>query len=287
MTRAAPVLSLLFALVLSLLPVSPAGAQQVFGVPWIPPEFLDDERSLDDDELTFCLNSHSAMVDFDRAVAQALADVLLVNAVFHEMVYPTAPYLYDYRLPMSEAELFLSITNECDVFMGFRLTPDSIPDWLTVSRPYLLSEVVFFSADPAIRSFDRIPAGTQIGVRLGATGHRELRTYMQALPQDRRPRQIPYPNNELLLERLTDGSVPVIMAWEYAPSYASGGDITSLGIVASFTPPFPVPALQFAVAMLERDTFVRGLIDDAIAELEASGELETLAAEYLPAAESP
>lgn len=262
----------------------PSSAQQAFGLPWIPPELLDETRSLDDDRLSFCLNTHSVLVEFDRAVAQAIADTLLLDAEFFEMVYPTAPYKYDYRVPLTESQLFVSITNHCDAFMGFRLTPDT-PDWLTVSRPYLESQMVFMSTNTDVRSFDDIAATGEIGVRMAGTGHRELRTYLQALPEAERPSQIPYPNNEVLIERLHDGTIGTVLIWEYAPYFARGDDAAPT-IESRFPAPFPIPPLQFAAAILQKDTFVRGLIDRAIEELLANGELERLKSELLaPAVE--
>jgi polar amino acid transport system substrate-binding protein len=268
-------------------PAAEIRAQQVFRLPWIPPELLDETRSLDDDELTFCLNTDSVLVEFDRAVAQAITDTLLLEATFHEMVYPTAPYKYDFRLPLTESQLFVTITNNCDAFMGFRITPDSIPDWLTVSRPYLESRMIFVTTNESYRSFAEIPAGEKIGVRMGGTGHRELRTFLQALPQGQRPSQVPYPNNELLIERLRDGSVSAILVWEFAPYFATSGNVELLGLKTSFEPPFPVPPLQFSATMLKQDTFVRGLIDDAIEELISNGALQQITMEHLPTASRP
>jgi polar amino acid transport system substrate-binding protein len=262
-------------------------AQQVFGLPWVAPELLDDERKLNEDSLTFCVNPASPMAGFDRAVAQAIADVQLLDMTIHDVVYPTAPYKYDYRLPLSETELFVIITNNCDAFIGYRLVADSVPDWATVSRPYLESKVIFASRNLAYQSFGDLPAGEKIGVRLGSTGHRELRTYLQSLPDGQRPSQVPYPNNDFLLQRFADGTLNTIMVWEYAPYYATGGDPASIGIATTFDAPFPIPPLQFGAVMLKKDTFVRGLIDDAIEELTTSGELKALAEQYLPVSPNP
>jgi polar amino acid transport system substrate-binding protein len=146
---------------------------------------------------------------------------------------------------------------------------------------------VFITTNPAYHAFADLPGGEKVGVRLASTGHRELRTYLQALPEDQRPTQVPYPDNELLIERLADGTLNTIMTWEYAPYFATDGDLGRLGVTATFDPPFPVPPLQFGAVMLKQDTFVRGLIDDAIEEMTSSGVLGVLAAEYLPPSLNP
>ena len=111
----------------------------------------------------------------------------------------------------------------------------------------------------------------------------ELRAYLQSLPEDRRPSQVPYPNNQLLAERLADGTLSNILVWELAPLYAvTEGRLDGAMITAVFEPPFAVPPLQFSAAMLRQDTFVRGLIDQAIEELTASGELDRIASDHLP-----
>jgi polar amino acid transport system substrate-binding protein len=266
---------------------STAHAQQVFGLPWVAPELLDESRTLAEDSLTFCVNPDSPMADFDRAVAQSIAEVQLLDMTIHDVVNPTAPYKYDYRIPLTETELFVTITNNCDAFLGYRLVASSVPDWGTVSRPYFESKVVFVSKNPAYRSFGDLPAGHKIGVRLASTGHRELRTYLQSLPKDQQPTQVPYPNNDFLLQRFADGTLDTIMVWEFAPLYATGGEPVSLGIATTFEAPFPIPSLQFGAVMLKKDTFVRGLIDDAIDELTTSGELKALAEQYLPVSSNP
>ncbi len=252
------------------------------GVPVISPEFLDERRSLDDDSITFCLNPDSALMEFDRDIAQAIADVLLLDADFYELVSPVAPYRYDYRLPQSEAQLFLNITNNCDAIAGYRLTADSVPQWLTVSRPYLETRVAFVTTDENYRSFADLPAREEIGVRMGATGHRELRAHLRTLPAEQRPIQVPYPTNELLIERLRDGSLSTILVWELAPILASEGDPGGLGIKATFPPPFPIQPLLFGVAIPRQDTFLRGLVDDAIEELVSTGAVEDILSRHVP-----
>ncbi len=166
--------------------------------------------------------------------------------------------------------------------MGYRLVPNDLPQWLTVSRPYYQSQVAVFTADAADRAFADIAPGDGIGARMGGTGHRELRMYLDALPPERRPRQIPYPDNKLLLDRLADGTLQAVLIWELAPYFATGGALQRLHIAARFAPPFPTPPLQFSVAVLKQNAFIRTMIDEAISGLETTGALAAIARDLLP-----
>lgn len=255
-----------------LLLVAPAAAQPS-SLPMVSPEFLDQSRDINDDEILFCLNTTSALVEMDREIAQAIGDALLLNVRFHEVKSPFVIKPYDFRIPLSERDLFVTITNNCQAFMGVRLVPGQIPQWMTVSTPYYASRSVMATTDPAITGFADIAAGSDIGSRLGSPGDAQFSTYLRSLGESGRPRRIPYPSNDVLLERLAEGSVDTVFIWEPALYLAGNGDPASLGIAATFPPPFSVPAIEFGVALLSQDTFVRGLIDEAIVALRADGTL--------------
>lgn len=246
----------------------------------IPSDFLDQTLRQGDNTLRFCINPASVLEPLDRAVAQAIADVLLLNAEFHEVASPFEIKPYDFRLQIGGREFFIAFHNNCEAFMGLRLAPGQIPDWLSISQPYFSARTVMASATPGIDGFDDIPPGEAIGSRLQASGDVNLISYLQSLSADARPRRIPYPDNGLLIERLLDGSVAAILIWEPALHFASGGDPASIGITAVFDPPHPVPPLDFGVAVMAQDTFTRGLIDQAITALRDDGTLDALAREH-------
>src|SRR5690606_34582152 len=142
-------------------------------------------------------------------------------------------------------DLFVTITNHCQAFMGMRLSPGRIPQWMTISSPYYVSRSVMATTDNAIADFSAIAADADTGRRLGSPGDSQFTTYLRALGDSGRPRRIPYPNNATLLDRLADGSVDVAYIWEPALNLAGDGDPATLGITATFVPPFSVPSVDF------------------------------------------
>lgn len=258
----------------------PAAAQPA-GVAPVPPEFLDETRRLEENRIVFCINAASVLADFDRAVAQAMTDALLLEAGFHDVETPFRTFPYDFRVRLAERDLFVEINNNCSALMGVRLVT-VMPDWMTVSRPYYSTRAVMVATDPAITGLGALPAGARIGSVLGSPGDNLLTRYLAALPEAQRPGRVPYPDYALALERLQDGSVQAAFIWEPALWYASDGDPAAMGIVSVFEPPFAVPPVAFGVALLVEDTFTRGLIDTAIAALEESGALDALIAEHIP-----
>lgn len=266
--------------VLAAVAALPAQAQPGAGdAIWVPPELLDETREVNDDEISFCLNTASVLVDLDRAVAQAIGDALLLDVTFHETKTPFKVAQFDFRIPLTERELFLAMNNDCDAFIGIRLSPGRTPDWMTISQPYYRSRVLFASTNEAYRSFADVPAGEKIGSRLGAPGDAVFTSYLRSLPQGQRPQRVPYPDNKTLLDRLQDGAVSTIFIWELAPYFASGGDVAAMGFKSSFEPPFAIQQLEFGVAFLRQDTYMRGLVDEAISALAADGTIAALAEE--------
>lgn len=257
----------------------PLAAQAPSGLV-IAPEFLDQSLRQGDNTLRFCINPASALAPLDRAVAQAIADALLLNAEFYEVDAPFAVKPYDYNLQIGGREFFIAFYNNCEAFMGLRLAPGQMPEWLTISQPYFSSRMVLATATEGITRFADIPAGAAIGSRLAASGDVNLTAYLRSLPADSRPRRFPYPHNGFLVERLTDGTLTAALIWEPALYFASGGDPEELGITAVFAPPLAIAPLEFAVAVMAQDTFTRGLIDQAITALAEDGTLEALVREH-------
>lgn len=257
----------------------PLAAQAPSGLE-IAPEFLDQTLRQGDNTLRFCLNPASALEPLDRAVAQAIADTLLLNAEFHEVAAPFVIQAYDFQLQIGGREFFIAFHNNCEAFMGLRLAPGQLPDWLSISQPYFSARTVLASATPGIDSFADIPPGAIIGSRLQGSGDVSLISYLRSLRESTRPRRFPYPDYETLIERLTDGTAVAILIWEPALYFASGGDPARIGITAIFDPPHAVPPLDFGVAVMARNTFTRGLIDQAITALRDDGTLDALAREH-------
>lgn len=249
---------------------------QPSSVPWVPMDFLDLTRKLNDDDITVCLNKASALVELDRQVAQAIGDTLLLNVTFVELVSPVVPYKYDFRIPFPERGLYLEMTNKCQALMGLRLTAGGIPEWLTVSAPYYRSRSVFAVTDATQSDFAAFDIGQAIGSRLGAPGDTQLTAYLRSMGDTGRPKRVPYPSNEILLDKIADASVSAAFIWEPALFLASDGNPEQLGITHTFDAPFASPVVEFGIAFPVQDTFLRGLFDEALRALVADDELASI-----------
>lgn len=247
---------------------------------WVPSDIINYDRKLNDDGIVICLNAASALVEMDRQIGQVIADSLLINATFKELVSPFNPYKFDFRMPFTSTDLFVQVTNECNALMGIRLSPGQMPEWMTVSAPYFQTRQIFATTDPALTSFDAIPAGHDVGSRLGGPGDTLLTAHLRSLSPDVRPRRIPYPDNEVLLNKLSEGSLSTIFIWEPALYLASDGDPSAFGVQHIFDPPFAVQPVEFAVAFPVQDTYLRGLFDEAISSLLSSSEIDEIVSTF-------
>ncbi|MCY1543277.1 hypothetical protein D9M68_790880 [compost metagenome] len=205
-----------------------------------------------------------------------MAETLLLNVRFEELVSPFEPYKFDFRIPFSSVELYVQVTNKCQALMGVRLSPGQMPEWMTVSAPYYRSRSVLAVTDAGLADFAALLPGQDIGSRLGAPGDTQLTSYLRSLPQDTRPRRVPYPNNEVLLDKIATDALSVAFVWEPALYLASDGEPASIGIQHSFAPPFAAAPVEFGVAFPVQDTFMRGLFDEALASLIADGEIQAI-----------
>jgi polar amino acid transport system substrate-binding protein len=249
-----------------------------FNPPNPPSEFLDARRQLAGDALRVCISSDSLLAPLDRAVALAIGEVLLVDVTLVEI--PTLRNLpvLDHRVTLSQTELFTVMNNECPVFAGFLLSTSGFADWLTITRPYLQTRSVFATTDPTITALDAMPAGARIGTRIGANVDIRFLDLNQGRTEATRWRRVPYPNNGFLVDRLREGELDAILLWEPALVVGLDGDPRAAGVYPGATSPVVVDDQSFGFILLQRDGFVRGALDEAIAVLAEDGTLERLMA---------
>lgn len=258
---------LLLALLMAVL-AWPARAQQL---PEVPSEFLNRARQLGGDSVRFCINNESVLAGWDEAVAHLLADALLIEAKLEFITPPEATPELDFRLPVDQNTLFMLMTNDCDAFMGFTLAPDQLPDWLSITRPYLQTRHVALTANRDIADLSELTADDSVSTRLMSQVDLVFVNHLQSGGKSAAVRRVPYPDNRLALERLADGSVDGALVWEpaaclYATSKAGAADfrvITSRGL--------RVDPVSFGLVLNADDAHLQYLLDDAIAYLSAEG----------------
>ncbi len=248
-------------------------------VPVPPQDFLDFTRR-SGDRIHFCINAASALAEFDRAVAQWLADSLLVPAEFHDIVDADQPAPYDYIFTLEDVDLYVEVSNHCDAVMGFQLPQvGTVPEWLTVTAAYYSPHVVLAVTDPGFRTLADLPRGSTIGSQIATPADTRLRAFLAVQGAAAPWRRQLAGDNGALLDGLRAGTFAGIVIWEPALFLATGGDPKAAGLGEAALP-FEIPDLQFGVALPSNQRALRTLLDQAIQAFAAEGGLSELLARF-------
>lgn len=239
--------------------------------PKVPPEQIDGYRRVQGDRVTFCVFSDSPTADFDRAVAQELAGVLLLTPAIYEVKR-------DIRTPLTDQELFILLTDHCDGFLGFTLYPEGYPGWLSFSRAYYRTPYVLAVKETRFRRLSDIPKGQPIGTHLSSLADIQLILHQRSRSQRDQWKRFPYPTDELLVQRLLDGTISGALIWGPELYRLTGGDPGAKGIRVIDASPLRNLEWGIGVALRSRDTFVRTTIDKAIVALIEDGVIKDLLA---------
>jgi polar amino acid transport system substrate-binding protein len=243
--------------------------------PPISAELLDRRLRLDGERITICIYPKDLTAEFDRAVATAVAETLLLEPVFYEIDVPVEVEIMD-RLPIDLDDLFILMTNTCDAIVGRTLLPQTWPDWLIFSRPYYYSPFVLLVTDPKYQSLADIPASAAVGTRLGTRADTNVIVYRQALSPADRWTRVPYIFDEDLLLWLIEGTVAAAFIWEPALLELSQGRPERLGLRRISPDPMQAPEFAVAIAFGQRSIYTRTLFDEAIVALIESGQMAEL-----------
>ena len=245
--------------------------------PFVPREWLEDRLRRQGDRLVFCIHKDGLTAQFDRSVASQLADVLLLEADFYEVVPPLRPTPpLDYRLPLTEDQLFLIMTDRCEAFMNFSLAAGTYPEWMMLTRSYYRSGFVLAVTESDYEELADIPFDQPIGSRMLTSADIRFATYLHSLAEGSRWQRFPYPDNQMLLERLVDGTVAAALIWEPALDAFVEANAEAEGIQIIGTDPFQPPEMEFGIALRARDSFLRTLLDEAIVAIIEDGAVEQL-----------
>jgi ABC-type amino acid transport substrate-binding protein len=241
----------------------------------IPQQLFNNSRRLQGDTVRFCIDDFSVGAKFDRAVATAVSEALLVKPVF---VPAPAGFPLDGGGYLEELQLVM--TNECEVLVGISMTPGAAespwPDWATVTRPYAQIPFVVAVTDPNYKSLGDIPAGKTLGAAIGSLGLGAVVTYNQQNPPEKRLRYLPYGDPALMLRRLQDGTLAAMVIWQPQLHQVTNGNPAAANLkFASFA---PLKTVVTGVGNLvnSRDSFLRASIDQAIGQLVSDGTIARL-----------
>lgn len=266
--RFARIASVLLALALAV----PASAQDL---PEISRDLYTDRLVRQGDSIRLCINPDAMLAEFDSKVAQLVADALLlqVTIVPVKPPYKTAPY--DYRLPIDFNQLFLVLAEQCDGFMGFVLGGRSYPSWVRITEPYLESDLAFVVADPAVQSFDDLPAGAAIGSRSLSTADGQLTVYLLSRPEAERPRRLAFFSNDQVIGALREGRLQAAMVWRPALDELVGRDLAAAGL-HEISLPFEASRVDLGIIVESANSYLQVALSDAIRSLKADGSIKQL-----------
>lgn len=266
-------------LAFALLAVTPAAAQMQ--APGIQPELLTQRRDRPEGAIQFCVNAGAETAPLDRAVGQALGDILLADISFVDIETDFAVNL-DYIIPIDEQQLYIQLYSRCDAVLGYAYAPASLPPWLTISRPYASTGFVAVVLDDAahagIEAIGDLPRGVRIGGRLGSAGDTALLRYLGA-QNDPAWRRLSYTDHRMAVERLADGTLDAAILWEPAYRTVVAQGLVDADLRVIDFAPVPEGDVAFGAIMMLDDTFLRGMLDDAITALHESGTFDALVEE--------
>lgn len=225
--------------------------------------------------IRFCQYETSPAFEFDQAIAQAIADSLLVSAEFL-----TLGDAYGIGGEYAAEDLFISLTNDCDIMLGMGLGSDMYPVEFTTTRPYVGFPYVLAVADTEIESLNDIPGGQRIGALVGSYGFTALMRYRATLPQDQQWQPLPYGDTELMITRVFDDTIAGMVVYgpsliEYQRENEIEGELFIRQLDAQIAANVNIGGL-----MLARNSYLRTIVDEAIGVMAEDGTIEALLAEY-------
>ncbi|MCW5718186.1 MAG: transporter substrate-binding domain-containing protein [Bauldia sp.] len=248
--------------------------------PAVPEDFLDHVRR-SGDRIHFCLNPASALMEFDRAVGQRLADMLLLPAEFTQLANLNSHYGLDYRITLTDSDLFIQVSNECDALIGFpNPAIGTIQEWLMTTQPYYKPRFVLAFGPGVGAGIDDLAAGAIIGSRVSVYADSFLRAFLET--QGNRWQRRIYSGNDGIVADLVSGAIQAAVVWEPAINLAAATDPLATGIRV-VDQPFALPVLELAIALPTNQVFLRNALDAAITELRRGGLNQLLAEFGLPA----
>lgn len=259
-------------LVLAAFAASPATAQVSENV---DTSRLEAWRLSTGNMIRFCQYEAAPTFEFDQAIAQAIADRLLVETEFRALGTG-----YGIGGEYAAEDLFVSLTNDCDVMMGMGLASGLYPVEFIATRPYIGFPYVLAVADEDIESLADVPGDQRIGAPVGSYGLSALVRYSALLPEEQRWQVLPYGTTDLMVTRLFDETIAGMVI--YGPSlveYQAGNAIDGELFIRPLDPQIGAD-IDIGGLMLARNSYLRTLFDQAIALMAEDGTIEALLAEH-------
>ena len=218
--------------------------------------------------LRYCIDKRDPDWPVAEKIASAVAAALLLRG--NEYMVAQDPKDAD----MSGDDLddtYRTLIEHCDAFFGFKLVPDAYPAWITITRPYYRSTYVYVAADPAWKSLADMPTGRAIGATVGTIADLRLSQYLLAVGAGKRWDKFPMSSDEAALRAVVDGTTGAALVWAPALWALRKSDPEFAKLPEMAPAPLPVSTADIGAILLNRQTFLRTSLDQAIASLTSDG----------------
>lgn len=270
-------LALLLGAAVALLCTGAAQAQRTFDI--VPRDLYTDQLRQNGNSITFCYNPDGMAGAFEKELAETIGSVLLVDVELYAINNPQVrTHPLDYRLPYIPEQIFVLLAENCDAMLGYVLSRNA-PDWVLLTRPYLSTGNVLVTRNAELKSLADLPLDQAIGSRSLSLSDNRLLSYLRALPADKRWVRQPFYDNQKVLDRLSDGRVGAAVIWEPALYFATEGDPEAAGYHL-LPPAFPDRRTDIGIATRSNNTYLNGILGEAIGELISDGTLAEMVDRY-------
>lgn len=257
------------------LAVAGAAAAQT---PYVPDEWRYGRHAAES-SLSYCIDKRDPDWPVAGAIGEAIAGALLLQG---------KPFTIEDSTVGDDIEvLYHTLLDSCDLYLGFKLIPDTLPDWLTVSRAYYRTRYLLVAKPGGVASLADLRRDKPIAATLGTAADLRLVQYLTALPAAQRWPRFPMATDEAALRAVLSGSVAAALVWAPGLWSLQQRDPAFAGLVAIDPKPLGETRIDVGAALLGREGYLRNAVDQAIASLLADGSINTILARHRFPAEPP
>jgi ABC-type amino acid transport substrate-binding protein len=248
-----------------------AALAQVSAPPTIAADLHRGQRQVVGDKITFCVDDRTPVSAVDIAIAEAIAESQLIDAEFFRI--SEMPGRAD-QVQITDDLMFVLLSDECEAFIGMkggeRIT---LTEYVTVSRPYYHTRYVIASKRPELTSFQAVlDTNTKIGIPAYSRMNSSVAYF-----EPKTSRRI-FSTEQVLFDALMADEIEAGMFFGPDLVTMAGDQLADLTIAR--VDPVPNGEVPILMQLYVQQTFVRGLIDDAIAVLEADGTIDAILEEH-------
>ena len=228
----------------------------------IPEYLLEGNRPVSGDAITFCVDDRAPGSAVDMEIAEALAEALLLDVSFFRV--SEMPGRTD-QINLTDDLLFVLLSDECNAVIGMKFGDRvGVADFLTVTRPYYETGYVLASTRDDV---DEFAALAETGVQVGIPFQSRMNSSVSYYYEDTYRRV--FGSERELLDALLGGEIEAGMF--YGPELLAMMEGDLFGLTISRVDPVPNGTVPVGMLLFEDQTFMRGLIDEAIGQLTDSG----------------